>query len=204
MSISSPPSPPKSSTPPKSTLDLSIPSSGIQIPFQYIALDSLDSSHYDALLRALRDAPEESRTHLSVAIELVDIIHIAGAILDAIGKKCDVPTTVDSWRPIRYDLGKLENPGSDPTEPDDWFSQHATTKARVTFRVTAKDIYHRVKHLGHADRLKLAEMYDSLPLHEQMSAWIGRFEKMVEVMKTEGPPRKESRRTGSRKRQRGL
>ena len=54
-----------------------------------------------------------------MAIELVDIIYIAGTVLDAIRKKCDDLIIVDSWRPIRYDLGKLENPGSDLTKPDD-------------------------------------------------------------------------------------
>lgn len=193
----------------KSTLNLSIPSSNVSIPFQEVLL--VDSPLYDALLRVLREAPSHVRKRLSVAIELADIMETARAALKTIRTTLDDPLVVDSWKPMKYDQGKLMKPGSDLNDPDCYFSKYATPKARVLFRITSKEIYQRVRRLEFPDRLKLGFMYDSEEsfdpedYHEEISAWIGRFAKRLEVTKTEGASAEtESRKEGSRKRKPGL
>jgi hypothetical protein len=208
MSDSSPPRPLR----PKSTLNLSIPSSGVSIPVQEALLE--DSTLYDALLGALRDATSHTRTRLSAAIELADIMETARAALKTIRETLDDPLRVDPWSPNKYDSNKLKDPGSDLTDPDYYFSKHGTPKARVLFRITlniSKEIYYRAKRLDDPDRLKLCSLYDSedsfdsKDYHEEISGWIGRFAKRLEATKTDGPStQNEPRKAGSRKRKQGL
>lgn len=75
--------------PPKSTLDLSIPSANVSISFQKAV--AVDSPLHDALLSALRDAPSYARSRLSVAIEMVDIMENARAVLKDIRATLDDP-----------------------------------------------------------------------------------------------------------------
>lgn len=197
---------------PNSTLSISIPSANVSIPVQEALLE--DSTDYDALLRALRDATSQTRQRLSAAIELADIIEIARVALKTIRETLDDPLRVDPWSPNKYDKNKLMDPGSDPTDPDCYFSKHATTKARVLFRITLnirKDIYYRAKRLGDLDRLKLCSLYDSEDsfdpedYHEEISRWIGRFARSLETTKSDGPSaQNEPRKVGSHKRKRGL
>jgi hypothetical protein len=208
MPNSSPPPPLR----PKNTLNLSIPSSDVSIPVQEALLE--DSTLYDALLRALRDATSHSRTRLSAAIELADIMETARAALKTIRATLDDPLRLDPWSPNKYDSNKLMDPSSDLTDPDCYFSKYATPKARVLFRITSnisKEIYYRAKRLDDPDRLKLCSMYDSEhsfdsgDYHEDISGWIGRFAKRLEVTKTDGPlAQNEPRKAGSRKRKQGL
>jgi len=198
-----PPRSPPAPSPP-STLNLSIPSSGISVLVQEALFE--DPTPYNALLRALRDATSHTRKCLSTAIELADIMETSRAALKNIRSTLDDPR-VDAWSPNKYDSNKLMNPGSDPTDPDCYFSKHATPKARVRFRITSKEIYYRVKRLDDPDRLKLCSMYDSEDYfdsednHEEISEWIGRFTKWLEVKKTDGPSaHNEPRKAGSGKR----
>ena len=197
---------------PKSTLNLSIPSSDVSILVQEALFK--DSTHYDALLHALRDATSRTRTLLSAAIELADIVETARAALKTIRATLDDPLRVDPWSPSKYDSNKLMDPGSDLTDPDCYFSKHATPKARVLFRITSnisKEIYYRAKRLDDPDRLKLCSLYDSEDsfdpedYHEEISGWIGRFAKRLEATKTDGPSaQNQPRKAGSRKRKQGL
>lgn len=109
---------------PKSTLNLSIPSSDISIPIQEVLLE--DSTPYDTLLHALRDATSHTRTRLSAAIELADIMETARTALKTIRATLDDPLRVTSWSPNKYDSKKLINPGSDLTDPDYYFAEHAS------------------------------------------------------------------------------
>jgi hypothetical protein len=193
-------------------LNLSIPSSDISIPVQDALLEH--STHYDGLLDALRNVPSHMRKRLWAAMELADIMETARAALKPIRATLDDPLRLDSWSPNKYDTNKLMDPGSDLTDPDCYFSKHATLKARVLFRITSGSsipgtsntsntlkIYARVKRLDDQDRLKLCSLYDSQDsfdsedYHEQISGWIGRFAKMLEATKSDA---------GSRKRKRGL
>jgi len=193
---------------PKSTLDLFIPFTDVAIPIQE-ALE--DSTRYDHLLRTLRDATPHTRKRLSVAIELADIMETARTVLNNIRATLDEPSRVDPWSPNKYDSNKLMDPGSDLTDPDCFFSKHATPRARVLFRITAKEIYYRAKRLNDLDRLKLCSLFDAEDsfdpenYHTEIIAWIGRFVKMLEVGKTDGPfGQIGPRNAGSRKRKQGL
>jgi hypothetical protein len=158
MSNSSPPY----SLRPKSTLNLSISSSGVSIPVQEALLE--DSTLYDALLSALRDITSYTRTRLSAAIKLADIIETARAALKTIRATLDDPLRVDLWSPNKYDSNKLKDPSLDLTDPDCYFSKHVTLKARVLFHITlniSKEIYYRAKRLNDPDCLKLCSLYDS-------------------------------------------
>ncbi len=190
---------------PKSTLNLSILSTDVAIPIEE-ALEH--STRYDDLLRTLRDATPHTRKRLSVAIELADIMETARTVLKNMRATLDEPLRVDPWSPNKYDSNKLMDPGSDLTDPDCFFSKHATPRARVLFRITAKETYYRAKRLNDPDRLKLCSLFDAEDsfdpedYHTEIIAWIGRFVKMLEVKKTDGPFGQN--RPGSRKRKQGL
>jgi hypothetical protein len=78
---------------PKSTLNLSIPSSDISIPVNKALLE--DSILYDTLLRAFRDTTSHTRTRLSAAIELADIMETARVVLKIIQAILDDPLRLD-------------------------------------------------------------------------------------------------------------
>jgi hypothetical protein len=171
-------------------LDVSISSSNVSTSFQN-ALE-VDSPLYDALLHALRDAPSHARTGLAVAIKLVDIMELVRANLKSIRVALDDPMRVEPFSPIAYDIKKLMKPGSNQDDPDYYFAKHATAKARVLFRITAKnDVHRRVKLLEPAYRLKLCSLYDSEDFedyHVEIRAWVERFEKWSAATKTQGTP----------------
>jgi hypothetical protein len=208
MLDSSPPRPRR----PKSTLNLSIPSSNVSIPVQEALLK--DSPFYDNLLCALRDATSDTRKRLSTATELADIVETSRAALETLQVTLNDPERVDPWSPSKYDSNKLIKLDLDLIDPDFYFSKHATPKARVLFRITAsisKEIYFRVRRLDDQDRLKLCTMYDSKDYfdpenyHKEISEWIERFAKSLEVTKTAGPStQKEPRKAIPKKRKQGL
>ena len=106
------------------------------------------------------------------------------------------------------------NPGSNITDPDCYFSKHASPKARVLFRITSnisKEIYYKAKRLQDPDRLELCTLFDSKDsfdpddYHEETGGWVARFAKMLETTKTGGPlAQNELPEAGLRKRKKGL
>jgi hypothetical protein len=142
--------------------------------------DPLDGSHYDDLLRAIREAPAGERECISGAIELVEIEESARATLDAIRKELDHPQNYKSWNPDSYHQRRLREPGKDLHEPDAFFSGHAKTRARLILRLSSKEILHRVRRLSHPLRLKLIDTFQSEDLHPQIAAWIDRYDRSLQ------------------------